>query len=70
MLQAVAISDIKGVKFMSSHIGKVLQVMGPVVDVRFAENELPDIYNALTVPIGDKQLTVEVAQHCRTKLCL
>ena len=48
---------------MSSHIGKVLQVMGPVVDVRFAENELPDIYNALTVPIGDKQLTVEVAQH-------
>ena len=48
---------------MSSHIGKVLQVMGPVVDVRFAENELPDIYNALTVPIGDKQLTIEVAQH-------
>ena len=45
------------------HIGKVTQVMGPVVDVRFEENELPAIYNALTVAIGDRVLTVEVAQH-------
>ena len=37
--------------------------MGPVVDVRFGENELPEILNALTMPIGDKTLTVEVAQH-------
>ena len=45
------------------HMGKVSQVMGPVVDVRFKEGELPPIYNALTVPIGTKTLTVEVAQH-------
>jgi len=45
------------------HIGKVTQVMGPVVDVRFNEGELPTIYNALTIPIGDRVLTVEVAQH-------
>lgn len=37
--------------------------MGPVVDVRFDEGNLPEINNALTVPIGDRTLTVEVAQH-------
>ncbi|MBE7039372.1 MAG: F0F1 ATP synthase subunit beta [Ruminococcaceae bacterium] len=43
--------------------GRVAQVMGPVVDVRFDEGSLPAIYNALTIPIGEKTLTVEVAQH-------
>lgn len=43
--------------------GKVSQVMGPVVDVRFENGELPSIYNALTIPIENKELTVEVAQH-------
>ena len=37
--------------------------MGPVVDVRFDEGHLPAIDNALTVQIGDRTLTVEVAQH-------
>ena len=46
-----------------SHIGTVTQVMGPVVDVRFEKGELPAIYNALTMPLGGKTLTVEVAQH-------
>ncbi|MBQ2153272.1 MAG: F0F1 ATP synthase subunit beta [Clostridia bacterium] len=43
--------------------GTVAQVMGPVVDVRFDEGALPSINNALTIPIGEKTLTVEVAQH-------
>ena len=43
--------------------GTVSQVMGPVVDVRFEEGTLPAIYNALTMPIGERTLTVEVAQH-------
>ena len=47
----------------NSHIGSVTQVMGPVVDVRFKEGELPPILNALTIPIGERVLTVEVAQH-------
>ncbi len=47
----------------NSNIGSVAQVMGPVVDVRFDEGNLPEINNALTVPIGEKTLTVEVAQH-------
>ena len=43
--------------------GTVSQVMGPVVDVRFDEGALPAIYNALTMPVGKRTLTVEVAQH-------
>ena len=48
---------------MANNTGIVYHVMGPVVDVRFADGALPAIYNALTVPIGDRVLTVEVAQH-------
>ncbi len=43
--------------------GVVSQVMGPVVDVCFDDGNLPAIYNALTMNIGDRVLTVEVAQH-------
>ena len=46
-----------------TNIGKVIQVMGPVVDVRFNEGELPAIYNALTIPIDERELVVEVSQH-------
>ena len=45
------------------YFGRVSQVMGPVVDVRFEDGHLPAIYNALTMPVGDRTLTVEVAQH-------
>jgi len=43
--------------------GSVLQVVGPVVDVIFPEGSLPAIYNALTMNIDERELTVEVAQH-------
>ncbi|MBQ4146061.1 MAG: F0F1 ATP synthase subunit beta [Clostridia bacterium] len=43
--------------------GVVSQVMGPVVDVHFESGNLPAIYNALTMQIEDRKLTVEVAQH-------
>ncbi|MBE6712989.1 MAG: F0F1 ATP synthase subunit beta [Ruminococcaceae bacterium] len=43
--------------------GKVIQVMGPVVDVKFQEGALPEILHALTIPLNGKTLTVEVAQH-------
>ena len=43
--------------------GKVVQVMGPVVDVRFLDNHLPKLYNALTIEFNNQKLTVEVAQH-------
>ena len=47
----------------NSNLGVVSQFMGPVVDVRFETEDLPAIYNALTIPIGERILTVEVAQH-------
>ncbi|MEW4220763.1 F0F1 ATP synthase subunit beta [Rossellomorea marisflavi] len=44
--------------------GHVLQVMGPVVDVKFSSGQLPDIYNSLKVQIADRgELTLEVALH-------
>jgi F-type H+-transporting ATPase subunit beta len=42
--------------------GKIVQVMGPVVDVQF-EGELPKIKDALEVKNGDKRAVMEVAQH-------
>ena len=45
------------------NIGKIIQVIGPVVDVRFGEGKLPKILNALEIQNGDKILVVEVFQH-------
>ena len=45
------------------HIGKVVQVMGPVLDIRFADGELPALLNALELENHGKKLVVEVAQH-------
>lgn len=47
------------------NIGKVLQVLGPVVDVEFAPDALPAIYSALQVKVPEQNLniTLEVAQH-------
>ncbi|HTE20188.1 MAG TPA: F0F1 ATP synthase subunit beta, partial [Armatimonadota bacterium] len=42
--------------------GEVVQVIGPVVDLRFPPQELPSIYNAVKVAATDGELTVEVAQ--------
>ncbi|MBQ5326983.1 MAG: F0F1 ATP synthase subunit beta, partial [Oscillospiraceae bacterium] len=46
-----------------SNIGKVVQVMGAVIDVRFEDGHLPALLNAIEVEHGDKKLVVEVAQH-------
>ena len=43
--------------------GKVTQIVGVVVDVEFATDQLPAIYNALSVTLDGEQLTLEVAQH-------
>ena len=53
---------------MSAHLGKVIQVMGPVVDVEFPQGHLPNILSALKMSnsfINDvaENLTLEVAQH-------
>ena len=43
--------------------GKIIQVLGPVVDVEFENQELPAIRDALEVQTGDKKCVMEVAQH-------
>lgn len=48
---------------MQENIGKICQVIGPVVDIEFDPERLPSLLNAITIQNGDEQLTVEVAQH-------
>src|SRR4028118_543254 len=52
----------------ATHIGRVVQVIGPVLDVEFDTDDLPEIYNALritgTAPDGSRiNVVVEVQQH-------
>ena len=48
---------------MGKHIGTVIQVMGPVLDIRFADEQLPQLLNAIEVPNGENTIIAEVAQH-------
>lgn len=49
---------------MANNIGKIVQVIGPVVDIRYAAGNLPALNNAIVVDKGEGQrITVEVAQH-------
>ena len=48
---------------MPGKIGKVVQVIGPVVDIKFDEDSLPNIYNAIHIKMGDSVLVAEVEQH-------
>ena len=52
--------------------GKIVQVMGPVVDVEFENQDLPSIKDALTVELNGRKLVMEVAQHIgnRTVRCI
>ncbi|RKD31535.1 F0F1 ATP synthase subunit beta [Thermohalobacter berrensis] len=45
------------------NVGKVVQIIGPVVDIRFSEENLPRLLNAIEIPREDGKLVVEVAQH-------
>ena len=58
---------VETVETPSAGVGRVARVTGPVVDVEFPVEAMPDIYNALTleVTLGEetKVLTLEVAQH-------
>ena len=44
------------------HIGKVIQVIGPVLDIQFKDGELPDLLNAIEIDNHGEKLIVEVAQ--------
>ena len=49
---------------MANNIGKITQIIGAVLDIKFAEGNLPEINDAIKVPTRDgKELVVEVSQH-------
>ena len=43
--------------------GKIVQILGPIIDVRFSNTKLPKLLNALEIKHGSKKEIVEVAQH-------
>ena len=45
------------------NIGKVVQVIGPVLDIRFEDGHLPELLTAIEIMNGDKKIVAEVAQH-------
>ena len=48
---------------MSNTKGTVVQVMGPVLDIRFPEDALPELLQAISVQNGEQTVIAEVAQH-------
>ena len=43
--------------------GKIVQVIGTVVDVEFPPDGMPLVFNALETTVGDEKLVLEVEQH-------
>ncbi len=48
---------------MDKNVGKVVQVIGPVVDIKFENGNLPNIYNAIHIKLEKRTLVCEVEQH-------
>ncbi len=60
------------------NVGKIVQVVGPAIDIEFEPGKLPAIYNAITVKSADQDtkksavdidVTLEVAQHLGNNMC-
>ena len=48
----------------NNNVGKITQIIGAVLDIKFSEGALPEINDAIDVPLKDGgKLVVEVAQH-------
>ena len=47
----------------TKHIGTVVQILGPVLDIQFADGDLPNLLNAIEIEQEGRKLTCEVAQH-------
>ncbi|WP_373897951.1 F0F1 ATP synthase subunit beta [Haloimpatiens sp. FM7315] len=48
---------------MAGNIGKVVQIIGPVIDVKFDSDFLPNIYNAINIKLDGRVVVAEVEQH-------
>ncbi len=49
------------------HTGSIVRLIGPVIDVRFDDRKLPRLLTALTIPMDDRVITVEVLEHLDEK---
>lgn len=48
---------------MAQNIGKVVQIIGPVLDIKFSPEYLPELLNAIEIRHNDRKIVAEVAQH-------
>lgn len=48
---------------MLTNTGKIIQIIGAVLDIKFSENLMPNLYNAVEIKTSDGHLVAEVAQH-------
>ena len=48
---------------MEKNIGTVVQVIGPVLDIRFGDNRLPDLLTAIEIDNNGRRVVAEVVQH-------
>jgi len=51
------------VRKVPGHIGKVVQIIGPVIDIKFDSDSLPNIYNSIEIQMDDRIVVAEVEQH-------
>ena len=47
----------------TNNIGKITQIIGAVLDIKYTNGNLPEIYEAIKIQNGNTELVVEVAQH-------
>ena len=45
------------------NIGKIHQIIGPVIDIKYHPEEMPQLLNAIEIPFGDSRIVAEVHQH-------
>ena len=45
------------------NIGKVISIIGPVLDIKFENGQLPNLLNAIEIKTDERTITLEVAQH-------
>jgi len=46
-----------------SHKGTIHQIIGPVIDIKFMPEEMPELLNAISIEFEDRKIVAEVAQH-------
>lgn len=48
---------------MNQHKGVIHQIIGPVIDIKFKPEEMPELLHAINVQFEDRRIVAEVAQH-------